>query len=489
MPGGAGAPYELALGHSQYLLFEGLGALVARTIGDPVLANQILFACAAVMWPLGARSLLRATGRDERLAIFATMVFWNRATVVGFEPYVASVPLALFGLSLVVRQVRETTWRRTAVLGGLGMVVFYTHVSSYVLFALTATAVAAAMTMRQRRDRAELRATASRAIGVVATLVPSALAAAAWWRVGSLTEVGAPGGVDRMPIGQSVSLMPIWTFDIWRSHVDEVCAAVWWSAYAMVVVAGWRKKHASDDPHGLGWVLWVPFLCAAGVYLSTPFRVGGAAMLNVRLAPALTLLALLWLDLRRDRWGTAALAMAGCAAIVTAGNAAREMRRVSREKLGDIDAVLAAMPPGTRVAMLNFERTSPRTHFWPYTFVGSYHRARGGAVASYSFSELPHWPVHYAPGTAPPDHGPFWCFRPCEYRYRADGEFYDYVLVQGSVDPFDGRQGNLGPLFSPIAHAGVFTLYAKADGPPVESASAGEPDRGPCLPRPPVASF
>jgi len=36
--------------------------------------------------------------------------------------------------------------------------------------------------------------------------------------------------------------------------------------------------------------------------------------------------------------------------------------------------------------------------------------------------------------------------------------FYDYVLVQGAVDPWDGRQGALGPLFVPIARAGVFTL-------------------------------
>jgi hypothetical protein len=140
------------------------------------------------------------------------------------------------------------------------------------------------------------------------------------------------------------------------------------------------------------------------------------------------------------------------------------------------------MTPHSRLAMLNFDRASSRTHFWPYVFAGSYHRALGGGIASYSFVELPHWPVHYAHGFAPPDHGPFWCFRPCAYRYREDGAFYDYVLVQGAIDPWDGRQGGLGPLFVPVARSGIFTLYAKADGPPAESAE-GEPDRGPCHPR------
>jgi len=82
----------VAFGHSQYLLFHAVGALIARVVGDAVLANKLLFAVVAVMWPVSVRALLRALGRDERLAIFAAMVFWNRATIVGLEPYVASYP-------------------------------------------------------------------------------------------------------------------------------------------------------------------------------------------------------------------------------------------------------------------------------------------------------------------------------------------------------------------------------------------------------------
>ena len=481
MPGGGGAPYDLALGDSQYLLFHAVGALVARVVGDAVLANRLLFAVVAVLWPVSARSLLRAIGRDERLAIFAAMVFWNRATIVGLEPYVASVPLALFGLASIVRQMRETTRGRGIALAVLALSVFYTHASSYVLFAFTASVLAGAMALRDRRNATDALRRA--AITLVA-LVPSVIAAVVWWRAGSLTDAAAqPGGVDRMPLGESLSAMPIWTFDVWKaSHVDEVCAATWWLAYAAIVVASWKTSRSGDVRAELGALVWVPFACAAAVYLTTPFRIGGAAMLNVRLAPVLTLFALLGLRLRKDRLGTLPLAMAACAALVTAGNAALEMRAVEREKVGRLDDVLDAMKPNTRVAMLNFDRASPRTHFWPYIFAGSYHRARGGSVASYSFVELPHWPVHYARGSAPPEHGPFWCFHPCAYRYRADGAYYDYVLVQGPVDPWDGRQRALGPLFVPMARAGVFTLYEKADGPPVEG-ETDEPDRGPCRER------
>ena len=479
MPGGGGAPYELALGDSQYLLFDGLGALVTRIIGDAILANQLLLVAVALLWPLSARSLLRSTGRDERIAIFAPMVFWNRATVVGFEPYVASVAVAMFTLAIVVRYMREPTWRRAASVAALALIVFYTHASSYLLLALTAAALAGALVAR---DRAQRRMMAVRAATILAALVPSALAALAWWRIGSLTELGAPGGVDRMPIGESVFAMPIWTFDIWRSHLDEVAAAMWWLAFAVVVVASWRRSKASSADTTLGWVVWVPFACAAAVYLTTPFRIGGAAMLNVRLAPALALFALLGLELRKDRASNVALAMAAAATLLTAGNAALQIRRVAREKVGDLDVILAAMRPDARVVMLNFERSSPRMHFWPYVFAGSYHRVRSGGLASYSFSELPHWPVHYARGTAPPAHNPLWIFHPCEYRYAEDGAFYDYVLVQGPVDPFDGRQGTLGPRFLPITREAAFTLYEKTSPPPD---APHEADRGPCIARPP----
>lgn len=483
MPGGGGAPYVVAFGHSQYLLFHAAGAVVARVVGDAVLANKLLFALVAVMWPVSMRSLLRAFGRDERLAIFAAMVFWNRATIVGLEPYVASVPLAVFALAVAVRQARAPTWRRGAVLAALALAVFYTHASSFVLLAFTASVTVTAMVLRERKG------VVRRVSVALVALAPSVIAAAVWWRAGSLTNAGAqPAGVDRMPIAESLSAMPIWTFDVWQSRVDEACAAAWWLAYAVLVVASWRKSAPTDSSAAADgppeWLCWVPFACAATVYLTTPFRIGGAGMLNVRLAPVLTLFALLGLRPRAGKKGSLPLAIAAGAALVMAGNAAREIRAVAREKIGDLDVVLSAMKPDTRVATLNFDRSSHRTHFWPYVFAGSYHRARGGAVASYSFVELPHWPVHYAHGSAPPDHGPFWAFHPCAYRYREDGAFYDYVLVQGAVDPWDSRAGALGPRFAPIARSGVFTLYEKAAA--TDEVDPDLPDHGPCRERVPA---
>ncbi len=118
-----------------------------------------------------------------------------------------------------------------------------------------------------------------------------------------------------------------------------------------------------------------------------------------------------------------------------------------------IDGVLVRTQSGT------FARPAARTHFWPYIFAGAYHRARGGSVSSWSFTELPHWSLRYTAGHAPPEHAPFWIFDPCAYDYDRDGAYHDYVLVNGDEKPFDDDPP--GPRFEPVATSGAMTLYAK----------------------------
>ncbi len=467
LPGGGGAPsYEIAWRTSQYLLYHLVGAVLTRVTGDAMLANGLLLAAVAVLFPLSLRALLRAFGRDERLAIFGCMPFWSRATMIGFLPFVASIPLALFAIAAVVRAIEAPSRKRAAVVALLGVAVFYTHVSTWTLFVLVAAALAAL----RRRPLALL------------ALLPSILAAAMWWHGGSLEEPsGDLARTERLPAGVLASALPIWTFEIWRSHLDELCAAIWWAAFAAVLVLTLRRRSgfagrrppSADRRSAVGLAL-VPVACAVLLYVATPFKVGAASFLDLRLAPVVAMLAVLVLRPPEARAGDLVLAPVALASLLTAGDAAFEMRRAAREHLGDFDALLAHVRPGSRLAMLNFKRASRRTNFWPYAFAGSYARANGGGVASYSFSEIAHWPLRYAPGAAPPSHGPFWIFRPCAYRYRSDGAYYDYVLVQGDLDPF--ADPTPGPAFRPVAHEGTFTLYEKNASVVDDDAR----DHGPC---------
>lgn len=478
LPGGGGAPYVVALRESQYLLYHVVGALLTRLLGDAVLANQLLLVVVAIAWSLSTRALLRAFGRDERLALFAPMVFWSRPLLIGFLPFVAAVPLALFALARVVEIARKPTLRRFAGLAALSLALFYTHVSAFLVFLVTAAGVMVATFVAARRlDR---RALAT----VLGALAPGGVAAIVWWTAGSLSGASGETDVARMGPLAALDAMPIWSFDLWASHVDELAAAAWWIAFAVLVIRG-EKRDASAPLPLDRLVPLVPLACAAAIYLVTPFRVGAAAYLNLRLAPIVVLFALLLL--RPPKVGTpatlrlvsVALTLGGAASLLMAASATFEMRRLSREMVGDLDALLAEMAPSTRVALVNFEVTSKRTNAWPYVFAGSFHRARGGAMASYSFTELPHWPVHYAPGAEPPAHGPFWSYRPCAYRMNIDGAFYDYVLVQGDPSRFVETSSTNGPPFLLVSEQGIFHLFAKAHGPPPDM-----PERSVCRRRP-----
>jgi hypothetical protein len=294
-----------------------------------------------------------------------------------------------------------------------------------------------------------------------ASLAPSALAAFVWWRSGSLASAPVPADHDigRMNVLRSLNALPLWTFDVWESHVDEIAGALWWIAF--IVAAFFALRGTKRRPRLLPFV---PVLATVLVYFVTPFRVGNAAMLNVRLAPLVALFALLPLAAvrgaraRKLAWTKWPLALAAVASIVTSVNTTFEAQRASKEALGDFDRLLAEIEPGKRVAMINQDGPSPRTHFRPYVFAGSYHRALHGGVAGWSFSELPHWPLHYAPGQEPPRHRPFWVFNARARLNVHDGAYYDYALVQSDLDRFATPPG---PRFARVTQSGRFTLYKK----------------------------
>jgi hypothetical protein len=483
LPGGGGSRFfEVSLGQSQYLVYHTAGAVLARALGDATLANRVLLAAFAVLWPVSLRALLRALGRDERLAVFGCMVVWNRALAIGFLPYFASIPVANFALAAFVRHLDAPRPRSGALAGALALLLFYTHVSSYVLFGATAAAWCALRAAGPAVGG--LRARARLALAAGAPLAPSAAASLVWLHAGSLATNGVEH-VGRLPVSVAVHAMPVWCFDVWRSHVDELCAIAWWLAFAALTLAGLSRK---PDARALRATLFALVPCGVTtlVYLVTPFHLGAAGYLDVRLAPMIALFALAGLDVPRGAAGRLPLALAAAGALVMAADATFEMRRMEAEVLGDgFDRLLATMRPGASVVTLDLESRSPRAYFWPYVFAGSYHRVQADAIASYSFSELAHWPVHYRPGVAPPSRVPFSIYAPCTYRYREDGERYDYVLVQGAADPFSDHAP--GPTFEPVARSGKFTLFAKTAA--ETEASAGEPDRGPCaLVPPPTAA-
>jgi hypothetical protein len=468
-------PYELNALRSQYLLYHLAGALVSLVIPDAELANRLLLACVGAAFPLAFRALLRAAGRDPRLSLFACLPFLGRPLVLGFLPFLASIPLLFGGLALVFRQKKEPSRRRFVALALLALALFYTHVSAWLLLVLSSVFVTFALSRPFRRW--------PRVVRDLAWLAPSGLAASLWFVLGKVTLEGRSlseaGEIGTMRLERSLHALPLWLFDIWRSHGDEAAAVCWWAAFAVVGVISIRRGLSRLPARSL-LALYAPLACAVFAYALTPYRVGAAGMLNVRLAPVVALFAILPLRLGRGHAGVVALAAAVIANVVGGATATFEARRAVREEFADIDTIFRAMRDGGRLITLHFAQRAGIVNILPGLHIGSYHRARGGGVASFSFSELHHWPLHYREGSRPPRKPRLWWeLDPCVFRNAEDGAYFDYVLVQGSVDPFQDRPP--GPVFVPLARAATYTLYGKtADAPWPRWESE---DRGPCVRR------
>lgn len=473
---GLGGVYEVLFDRSYYLLYHLIGALLARACGDAELGNRLLLTLVGFSYPYAMRSLLRALDRDERLALLAGIPFWSRALSVGFLPYVASVPALLTMFALHLRWLARPTRMGTWLLGVGSVALFFLHLNAFLLFALLVLAFsiwrpAAPLPAARAAWWARVQEIPRRTLW----FLPALAAAAYWTHRGSLARgtktLEDPGEVAYLPTRLLPREFPIWAHDVWRTHVDEATAVAFW----LILLALAVQKPARRRP--AEWLMaWTPFLLVLLLYVALPFTVGAGGMLNVRLAVFFGLFALLVLEVPSGWRGGVPLALAGVTTLVVAANAIVECRRAQSE-LGDFDRVLSAMQPHRKLLTLNAQQTSAVAPFSPWVHVGAYYRARGGLVASVSFSELRHWPIRYREGAGPPSKEvPFWEFTPCEFRNQTDGAYYDYVLVRGVLEPF--RDQPPGPGWNRLLRDGPFTLYEK--DPSTTFPPWSVPDRGPC---------
>jgi hypothetical protein len=476
--------YVFAIGQSQYVLYHAVGALLSFVTGDVDVANRWMMAAAGVALPFSLRSYLGALGRDRRLAIFACPLFWNRALTVGFLPYIASIPLLFFVLALATREATAPRRGRTAILALLALAVFYMHASAFTLLVVIAPVQTAVLWGPRLADwsRAAFRPLARR----LSWLVPSVICAALWAVIGSVTvnagSLADEGEIGRMNVLRSAHAFSLWAHDSWSSHVDEWCAFGYWAIF--LTLLGGRAWSIRRQRLPVIDVAYVPFVLTAILYFVLPFRVGAGGMINVRLAPVLAAFAVLALPAitRRPAWESWLLRGVALVSMVLSVEAARQMRAIVREELAGVRELVETVPPGARLLQLSFRHDSPRSSFPVWIHLGAYHRAHAGGVAEFSFTQLHHWPLHYAPGAGPPSKPMFWDSAPCLYSNATDGAYYDYLLVYGPVNPF--RDEPPGPAFHAVGEASDFVLYAK--DPQTTWPAWSTPDHGPCGQRDPT---
>jgi hypothetical protein len=464
--------YTIAgLWRTPYVLYHLLGAALTYPFGGAERAHLFLLLLTAIAYPHALRSLLRALGRDERLAVVGVAAFWTRPLAEGLMPYVASVPVAVWGLALAVRQAGDPRPRRAVGLVALALATLYLHLSAFVV--LMAGALLASLlisdedaprpTVRQRLVRSAWMAVPL--LVAVATIAPGLLL---WpdrrW--------GPEGGFVLFPAPvRRLHELWGWLFDFWRSPGDDLAGALLVAALLLAVV-----RPATDGHDRRGRRVGAALLAVvATIYLLGPSQVSFAFLLDLRMAPFLLMFVATLAPGRRDRRADLAALLATLAVLASCAHAAVQMRAWERDEAAHFDAVLRRLRPGRRLVMLVFQRRSERVVVTPFLHFGAYYRIRYGGLASFSFAELPHWPVRYRPEVAPPrKHYTFWDWAPCLYRNTVDGPAYDYALVRGEDDPFRAAPG---PVWQVIGGAREWTLYERTDR---TTPGRREDDRGPC---------
>ncbi|HVH45168.1 MAG TPA: hypothetical protein VM925_22605 [Labilithrix sp.] len=467
------------IGRTPYWLYHVIGALLAVPLRTPERAVLALTVLSGLGFPYALRALARSLDRDPRVGLLGAPLFWNLALAEGFMSYVASIPVALWALASAIEQMRSPTLRRGVVLCGLTVALLYLHVSSFVFFCLASTASALVLV----RDvgfgaRGAVARLASRLPWLPVAMMLGGLFA--WQSV--LTHPNEMSGefastVRFIAIDVLVERLFAWMHDFWRSPWDDRLALVLWGALAALLYASirWRK------PKPLTVVAALIFSIALGLYLFMPTQVSYAFLLDLRMAPIVGMTVGLLIHTNDERLERVAFGAIAAAGILMSVHGAHQMWRFEQEEAAHFDLLLRNMPPGKRLLMLVFRDESRLTNIPPFLHYGSYYRARYGGIASFSFSELPHWPLRYRPETAPPKKAiTFWSWNPCRFKNLTDGPYYDYVLTRGDVEPFANHAP--GPKWMVIGAARGWRLYAKTgeeepvipDRPALPTCAAGE---------------
>jgi hypothetical protein len=379
---------------------------------------------------------------------------------MGFCNFLAALPLVLLGLAEVVRQDRAPRRARAVRLALLACLLFYLHLAATLYFLLASTVATWLIPASAPEPDGVWRKLHARTRKLV-WLVPVAVLGLTWLLASTVTHPATAGWVEPMrvrfvSVSESISLMNRSLLDIWQGPYDE------WYGIALVVAAvaiAWPRG-APPESAGGGWArrtvgLWV--VLAVVLYFAVPKEVGWIAFLNNRFLIFAALLAPALLAPKAGVRGGAPLGLVAAATVFAACVAIYEFRAFDRE-VGRFDEVLAGAAPGKRLAALIYGRTSTVPHFTPYLHFAAYYRARYGGVAETSFVALPHWPLRYRPGVAPPPAPPLREWHPGDFRNRIEGIYYDYVLERGYGDPFVGEPG---PRWRVAATGGEWTLYAK----------------------------
>lgn len=440
--------FTIDLTRTQYLAYY-LAAIVLSWPLGVVLANKLLIAIAIVATPYSMRSLLRALGRDERLALFVVPLTWNAHLILGFMNFIAAIPLMLVGLAIAVRLREAWSLRRAILLGAVTFVCFYTHVVPFAFLGLGAALVAIGEGWKETGKR-------------WLPLVPPALAALVWSQLspaGQSTVTAASGQGDRASFVEPMQAfheIPMWLTDVLGESLDEKLLFAFFVVLALAAVTG---GGGSERPLARdAWRRIAPFGPLAGVlYFVTPAGYDWIWPINARFALMALVFLVPALPRARGLWGAIVLASVVTLSVASTSEVTRAFVAFETDEVGELDGMIAQMPKGARVAGLIFDRGSRHVKYSPFIHSVAWAQAENGGAVMFTFADFPQSPFTFREDRRPPRVPPRWEWMPQAVDPARDLAWFDYVLVRGGP----GRIASQ-PQFSLVASSGPWRVYRHA---------------------------
>ena len=446
--------FTIDLTRTQYLAYYVVAVLLSWPFGVLV-ANKLLITASIIGTPFAMRSLLRALGGDERLALFVIPLTWNAHLILGFMNFCAAIPLALAGLALAVRLRADWSRRRAVLLGVVAIVCFYTHVVPFAFLGLGAALVAIGGGWRE---------TARRWI----PLVPSALAALIWTQLSPAGEStlsaasggGARGNASFVPAMQALNEIPSWLTDVLHAELDGHLLIAFGLVMLLAAVAGrggGEPAAAGPVPAGVRTRVALLSPLAAALYFVTPASYDWIWPINARFPLLAIVFAIVALPRQRGLLGAITLAAVVAISVASSAEVKRAFVAFETEEVGALEEAIEVMPEGARVAGLIFDRGSRHVKFSPFIHSVAWVQAENGGAVMFTFADFPQSPFTFREERRPPRVVPRWEWMPERVDPARDLAWYDYVLVRGGP----GRIASQPHAFERVLVRGPWSVWRR----------------------------
>jgi hypothetical protein len=301
----------------------------------PTIAEKVLLSSYAILLPLSFLYFLRGVrkGPVDPPLLILPFVF-NYTLLVGFYNFSISLVLCFFLLGYWFRNVRTMSPPRLIVLSLLGVLLYMSHIFSFVIALMTILVMTPALAFEERRQAARgspdaapppLRIRASLARTLLA-FAPGLLLTASYlhrqglalesprsvvWKIQGIAGVGALMVLDKLTVLPGVAMAGL---------------------LALLTALALRRRIRAPTPAAADGFLLLAIILLA-LYLIAPDAVSGGSFVLHRLNLFFFLFLVVWLELQERSPGVRRIAAVGAAAVTIAllGIHVRKFERLSAD--------------------------------------------------------------------------------------------------------------------------------------------------------------